>query len=207
MSESLTPDNRLVRLHGNLRNLGQQLACRVKLFALNGSLIRIAIGADSHGHDDFFKRGISGPLTDAIDRAFDLTGASRNRSKCIRHRQSEIIMAVGRNYYLVNSPYSLADGPNQIAKFFRSRESNCIGDIYGRCAGINHRLHHFAEKAGISSGRIFRRKLDVLAERLCKSDGLSRLPQAFFPRNLEFVFEVDVGGREEYMDSWSSGTA
>ena len=66
----------------------------IKLLAGHRRFIRIAVGAHSHRHDNFFERSVARTLTDAVDRAFHLARAVLHASQGVRYRQSQIVVAV-----------------------------------------------------------------------------------------------------------------
>ena len=41
---------------------------------LNPGVGMVVVAADAQGHDDLFERAVASPLTDAVNRAFNLTG-------------------------------------------------------------------------------------------------------------------------------------
>ena len=45
------------------------------MFGGDRGLVRIAVGAHPHGHDDFFQRRVAGAFADAIDGALHLARA------------------------------------------------------------------------------------------------------------------------------------
>ena len=86
VSEGVAPDHRLVGLD---RDAGVSRDQRAHL----GEARRLDAGAQAEGllpraqdHDDFFERGIAGPLADAVDGAFDPPGSVQDRGDAIRRR-------------------------------------------------------------------------------------------------------------------------
>src|SRR5207244_9611506 len=75
VSEGVEPHDRLVRLHGNARELLEQLAGRHQLLEVDAVLDPMVIAADGERHYQLFQGGVAGPFADAVDTAFDLSRA------------------------------------------------------------------------------------------------------------------------------------
>ncbi len=54
----------------------------------------IPVVARLHHHDDLFERTVSRPLANAVDGALDLARSRFDRGQGIRHRQTEIVVAM-----------------------------------------------------------------------------------------------------------------
>jgi hypothetical protein len=71
----------LVRLHRIAGDLRHQLGGRHDLGGIDPRFDREDIRTRAHRHDDFFERGIAGPLAQAVDRALDLARTGQHGSQ------------------------------------------------------------------------------------------------------------------------------
>jgi hypothetical protein len=92
--ERIASGDGFVRLHGNAGNFAQQLAGRENLLTDNAGLIRIAIGAHAHRHDNLFQRSVARAFANSVNCALHLARSGGDRRHGVRHRQTEIIVAV-----------------------------------------------------------------------------------------------------------------
>ena len=95
MRKGILADNRLIVLNRKPGN-GRDIAAGAgDMGRVDRGLIRQAISPHLERHDDFFQRGITGPLAQAIDGAFDLARTALDACQAIGHGQAQIIMAMG----------------------------------------------------------------------------------------------------------------
>ena len=87
VGKGVAPDDGLVVLNGIAGKPSHQPGRVVELGGVDPQIDSkdILAGLDSHHH--LLDRGVARPLTDAVDRAFDLTGAGRQRSQGVGYRQ------------------------------------------------------------------------------------------------------------------------
>src|SRR5258707_9934028 len=88
--ESVRANNRFIRGDLRPRDFGKHAARGKQLLQPDAGRYSEAVLADRQRDDDFFERGISGALADAVDRALDLTDAGANRCERIRHRHPQV---------------------------------------------------------------------------------------------------------------------
>ena len=84
----IATDNGLVALNRHTRQARQKLAGTVELFGTNVSVDPQCVTTKSDSHDDFFERGVAGPLPDAIDRALHLECAAAYSRERVGHGQT-----------------------------------------------------------------------------------------------------------------------
>ncbi len=107
--------------------------------------------------------------------------------------------------FALNSPDSLPQHLDDLAEFRRHGVTDGIGNVHGSRARVDHGLYYLHQKIAIRPGGIFGRKFHIVAERLGQTHALARLFQALFPRDAQFVLEMDIRGGEEYMDARACG--
>src|ERR1041384_7301821 len=107
----------------------------------------------------------------------------------------------GKYYPFAYTAYILRDGAHDGSQVCRRCISNCVGNVQCRCASFYYRIQYFAEKSEVRARSVFRRKFNVGAQRLRQLNGSPRLLQALLARHLEFVLKMDVGSREEYVNT------
>ena len=94
MRECVFPDDGFVGLRAEADEARQRLAGRIQMFSVNAGLKGIVIVTGLHHHDHFFERAVPGPLTNAVDGAFNLPRSSLHRSQGVRYGQTQIIVTV-----------------------------------------------------------------------------------------------------------------
>ena len=114
-------------------------------------------------HHNLFQCRIASPFPNAIDRAFHLPRARRNRRHCIRHGHAKIVMAVRRDHDLLNSLHIPSNRRDGLPKFVRDCESNRVRNIQSSRTSFHYGFQNLAQKIRISSRCIFRRKFHVIA--------------------------------------------
>src|SRR5579863_6036527 len=97
--------------------------------------------------------------------------------------------------------YGFPDGANQFAEFYRRGESNRVWNIHRRRACGYDRFDHMTQKLRVSASRILRGKFNIVTQTLCQANGFDSLLKTLLPRNAKLVFQVDVGSRQEYMNT------
>src|SRR5579872_2772591 len=109
MGKSVASDDGFVRLNGDSGDFAQHLACGEELFGNDSGFKRILIVTDFYCHDDFFKSGVSGTLSDSVDGAFHLTRSTHNSGKRVRDSYTQIVMTVRGDDSFANDLHVLAD--------------------------------------------------------------------------------------------------
>src|SRR6266436_2117958 len=129
--ERVASDNGFVGLHGDARDLSQQLARVKKLRGVDSGFKWHNIVADSERHHDFFERGVPGAFADAVDCAFDLAGAGFDGRYRVCDCESEIVMTVNRDRCSLNPAHSLADCFDDPCELARRGVADGIRDVDG----------------------------------------------------------------------------
>src|ERR1700746_3260363 len=94
VGEGVASGDGLVGLHWDARNLAQHLAGGKNLLAYHAGLVWVTIRPNMHRHQNFFERGVAGPLADAVDGALNLPSSGANCGQSIRYRHAKIVVAV-----------------------------------------------------------------------------------------------------------------
>src|SRR5208282_4404307 len=165
MRKRIAASDGLVWLHRDTCDFRQRLAGSVQLFGGNCGFVRITVAAYPHGHDDFFEGGIAGALANAVDGALHLARTLLHSRQRVRDRQTEVVMAMGGDRYLLDAGDFLAQRADELTIFLRHAVTDGIRNVDRGGAGGDHRFDYLAEKRDISTGGIFGRKLDVGAYR------------------------------------------
>ena len=123
MAESVAADDGFIRLHRETGQLADQPAGVVNLRGIDtgGQVEEIAAGLDSH--DDFFQRGIAGPLADAVDGAFHLPGAVFDGFQAVGHSQAQVVVAVDADHGLSDIGHVFEDALDQGPRILRAWHS------------------------------------------------------------------------------------
>src|SRR5579864_1033518 len=97
-----------------------------------------------------------------------------------------------RNRNLLDSSHPLANFCDQCAELRGNRIADSVRNIERDSPGFDDRIEHLEQELGIRAGRVFRRKLYVIAKRACQADGVARLLQALLARNAKLVLQMDI---------------
>src|SRR6185312_15481383 len=113
--------------------------------------------------------------------------------------KSEVIMAMRRNDHTLYAANAFTNIANQVAELQGDRIADGVWNVQRGRAGLNDGFEHLEKKLRFGAGRIFWRKLDVIAKRARQADGLCRLLQALLTRDPQLVLQVYVRSREKYV--------
>jgi hypothetical protein len=158
-------------------------------------------------HHDLLQRGVAGALADAVDRALHLPGTGGQAGERVGDRQPEIVVAVDGQHDVAQIRDRLVQTGQEIGVLQRHRVANRVGDVDRRRALVDRGLAHLGGEFELGAGRVHRRELDVIDVLLGVRDGGAGLPEHVLARALELVLDVDVRGRDEYVDPRPGGIA
>ncbi len=162
MREGVPADDRLVVLHREIRHRRHELRRPRQHLGLDAGAVRQEIVARADAHDDLFKRGVARALTEAVDRAFDLSRSSADASQRVGDGETQIIVAVGRNDDLVHARHARPEHRDEVEIFFRQRIADGIRNIDRRGARLDRRLADPAEIIVLGARCVHRAPLDVV---------------------------------------------
>jgi hypothetical protein len=92
------------------------------------------------------------------------------------------------------------DGSEELAELIRHAVTHRVRQVHGPSAGVDHGLDDAAQKVDVAPHGVFRRELDVVgvAERLLHTRHRRR--QALIARDMQLLFQVQVGGGDKGMN-------
>ena len=97
VGEGVGPDDRLVRLDRDARDLRQEPRGLVDVLGLDPRMEAEEVLPGLDGHDDLLHRAIPGPLADPVDRALHLARPVLHGGQGIGGGEPQIVVAVDRN--------------------------------------------------------------------------------------------------------------
>ena len=101
VSEGILSHHCLVGLNKGPGEVGYQPAGTVNLLGDDIGMVGEQILACSQCHDDLFKRGIAGTLTDSVDGTFNLSASVFDAHQRVGYGQSQVVVAVAAESCLV----------------------------------------------------------------------------------------------------------
>jgi hypothetical protein len=199
--EGVAPDDRLVVLHRERGDGGNELRRPRQHLGVDGGPIRHHVVAHPHRHHRLFQRSVAGALADAVDGAFNLPRAGAHAGERVRHRHAEIVMAVHGKASLVGIRHPLAQHLDEREIFLRHRVADGVGDIDGGGAGLDRRLDAAAEEVVLAAGAVLARPLDIVGvPPRPRHRGDHRLVD-LFRLHLQLPLHVHRRGGDEGMDA------
>src|SRR5262249_43299693 len=122
-------------------------------------------------HDDFFQRGISRALSDAIDGALDLTRAVMNSGQGVRDRETEVVVAVHTQCDSIDARNPALNVAYQPAILIGHAVAYGVRNIDDRRAGLDDSIEYLAEVIDVRTPGVFRGELNVIAKAGGEMDG------------------------------------
>ena len=151
-------------------------------------------------HHDLFQSGISGALSDSIDRAFDLTRPVVHARQRVRDRKAEIVMAVHAERNSVDPRQSALNVSYQPSVLIGHAVADRVRDIDDGRARFDDGIKNFTEVIDVGTPRVLRGELDVVAKTSREPNGLCRQLQSFGTCFAELVFQMDIAGGKDDMN-------
>ena len=155
-------DDRLVVLHREVRHGGDQPRRTRQHLAFDAGTMRQQIVTRADRHHDFFQRGVSGALSEPVDRAFDLPCTSAHAGERVGNRETQVVVAMRRQHDLLDARHAIAQHHDQIVIVLRQRIADGIGNVDRRRARLNDRFDDAAEIIVLCARRVHRAPLDVV---------------------------------------------
>ncbi len=192
----------LIRLHSKAGDLRHQLGSRHDLRGVDCKLKVKIVLARLHRHHDFFQCGVSGALTQAIDRALNLAGsANHHASQRVRHCHAEVVMAMHRPDRLIGIRHAFAQRPQHAAVQLRHAIADRIGKI-NRCRSFrDHCLNDTAQKIHVRTATIFRAEFNIVSKLACEANCLLRLFEHLIRRHAQFFLHMQWRRRDECVNA------
>ena len=199
--ERVPPDDRLVVLHRERGDGGDELRRPRQHGGVDIGPVRHHVVAHAHRHHRFFQRGVAGAFADAVDGALDLPGAGAHAGERIRHRHAEIVMAMHGKPRLVGIRHPLAHHLDQREIFLRHRVADGVGNIDRAGAGLNRGLDAAAEEIVLGSGAVLARPFDVVGVAARPRHRGDHHLKNLLGRKLQLPLHVHRRGGDEGMDA------
>ena len=161
--------------------------------------------ARPHRHHDLLERAVAGALADAIDRALDLAGAGADGSQGVGDGHAEVVVAVDRQYDLVDVGDVVLEVPDQRRELTRYGVTDGIGDVDRRCPRLDRRFDDLGEEPRLGARGVFGRELDVVAEVTCPRYFVTRAADDLALCHSQLVLAVDLAGGQKDVDARPGG--
>src|SRR6185369_1407453 len=124
-----------------------------------------------------------------------------NSGQRVGNSEAKIIVAMRTDDGAIDILDATPEISNQCAVVFRETVPDGIGKIHGSRPCIDNRLGDLNEKIQIRAARVLRGELDVVAHGAGIADAFDGGRESFFTGFVQFVFKMDVAGREENVDA------
>ena len=146
---------------------------------------------------DFFQRGISGALADAVDGQLELAHARLHRGQGIGDAQAQVIVAVRAHRDAVRAVQILDHAAEHGGVLFGHRVADRVGQIDDRRAGANRPADRFAKKIDFGAARVLGGKFDFRAMIARVAHVIGDGFQGLFARQAQLVMQVQIRRREK----------
>ena len=162
-----------------------------------------AIPSQINCHDDFFEGSIASPLPNAVDGTFQLARSSSSTGKTVSSGQTQIILAMCRNDYILCAWGLCLDPGDEISKLMGEGPACCVRNVEGSRACFDDFGQDAVEEVDFRSAGIFRAEFDIMTpSRFEVLYSLDCIVYDLVWRHLELVLHVNGGSRNEDMHSW-----
>ena len=156
--------HRLVELDRKARHRGDEAADlhdprRVDVGAIGHDVV-----AHLERHHHLFERGVPRPLSEPVDRAFDLARTGLDRGQRVRRRHAEVVVAMRREDDRVGARHAFAQHRDEGRGFARRGIAHRVGDVDRARPRLDRGLDHAAEEIMLGPRRVHRRPLHVVAQ-------------------------------------------
>ncbi len=192
VGEGVGPDDRLVRLDGDARDLREEPRGLVDVLGLDPRLEAEEVLPGLEGHDHLLHRAVPRPLADPVDRALHLARPVLHGGQRIGRGEAEVVVAVDRDDRLADVRHPREERRDQVAELLRDGIAHRVRDVDRRRPRGDDRLDHLAEVVPVAPGRVHRGELDVLRVAAGVGDRGDGLLEDLGARLAELVFQVDV---------------
>jgi hypothetical protein len=205
--ERVGADDGLVGLDHESGQLGHQLAGAIDFLRVDvcvqpvGTAVGEEVGAGVDRHDDFFERGVSGPLAEPVDGDLDLPGPAAHARQRIGDRQTEVVVTVRADDALVDARDLALELGDELAVFVRQHVADGVRDVQRGGAGFDHGGQDLDEEGDFAASGVLRREFHVIDELPGALDRSHRHLHHLVGLLVELVLHVDRRGRDERVDA------
>ncbi len=153
-------------------------------------------------HDNFLKAGVTCSFTNSVDRALNLICTSHHTCQRVSDGKSQIVVTVNTDELdFVDVGHSFNNCANELTELMGQSITDGVGDVNGRCAGINGGFKNLAKEIWLASRCIFGAELNIVGVIPRPLDSVYRRLNDLLAGHPEFVLHVDIAGRYESVDS------
>ncbi len=203
--KSVLADDRLVSRRVHTRHGRYDSACRIQALCIDTSLDTEEVLPRLDRHDDFLERAIARALTDAVDRAFDLTCTGLHGGQAVRDGHAQIVVAVHAQTNIVDAGDVLLQVAEQLIELTRHRIANGIGYVHRRCAGADRGLDDLSQILELRSRGILGGELDIITELSRQLNAFDRGTDDLVLGHLQLVLAMDLARCNEHVDARALG--
>ena len=191
VGKGIIPDDGFVCRYPHARKLADKGARLLDFIKLQARPCTVEIFTDPKGDGDFFKGCISCPLSDSVDRPFDLIGSVFDRCQGVGRRHPQVVMTMGGELDSVDIRNILPDIFEDFSVLLRRDIADRIGKVDDGCSCIDDFLHDPDKEIKIGTASILCRPLDDGEELFRIFHGLDRCFNDLVRRHLELMGHVD----------------
>ena len=199
--EGVLAHDRLVDRHADPGHLREQAARAIDLFHADARLQTevVATGVERHHH--LLPGGVSGALTDSVDRALDLPRTTAHRGERVRDCHAEIVVVVRAPGHPL-APRHVGPQPGEEGlQLLGDRVAGRVRDVAHGGTGADRLGEDLAQVIAVAARGVLGRKLDVADVLARELDRPPRRLDHLGPAHHELVLQVDVGGRDEDVEA------
>ena len=160
--EGVAPDDRLVGLHVEAGDDGEQARQFQQLGRLDAVAGRHGVGAGAQRHHDLFQRRVAGAFADAVDRAFDLARAGANGRERVGDREAEIVVVVGGEDHAFGAGHAGAEHGEDACHVLGQRVADGVRDVDRGGAASDRDFDAAAQEVGLGAAAVLGRPFDVV---------------------------------------------
>ena len=205
VSEGVRADDGLVRLHRETGDGRHQARGAHDVFGADSGAVGKEVGTGADRHDDLFHRRVARAFAEAVDGAFDLARPGPDGGERVRHRQTEVVVAMHGQRGLVDVRHAVTQHGDERREFVGRRIAHRIGDVDRARAGLDRAFDRPAEEVGVGARAVLRTPFDIVAQVAREGHAVDHRPMHVVGRHAELVLHVQRTGRNEGVDALAPG--
>ena len=148
-------------------------------------------------HHQLFQRRISRPLTNAVDRAFELTRTVFHRLEEVGDRQPQVVVSMHGQHRIGDVRHMLINASDQRTEFARGGVTDGVRDVDGAGTGCNGSLNHLVQKLGITAAGVLTGELDVIHQGAGVGHHVRDDGEHLLPALTQLVLQMNIAGGDE----------
>ena len=204
MGESITSDNRLVRLNRHVHQAGNRTADAIDFGCVYiGFDTTFFVATEDHGY--FFQRSITGTFADTVDGHFHLAGTVQDTLHGIGCCHTQVIMAVGGDDCMLDTIHMFHQIFDLFTIFVGQTVTGRIRDIHNGCTRFDHRLHDTCQIGIVRTSGIFAVEFDIFHISFGIFGGSDGTLQYLVLVGVELITDMVIGSTDTGMDTSAFG--